>query len=211
MLSQRFFVDNFHRLYYSKKNQTWKNTYWCGEFVRKCPFDLWVYQEIICEVKPDLIVECGAGKGGSALFFAHMLDIIKKGKVISIDVQDFENMAMHKRIQRLKGSSVSSKTIEIVKSEIKGTDTVMVVLDSDHRQEHVEAELELYSDLVSVGSYLIVEDSHMNGHPVNKRFGKGPFEAIESFLLRSNKFVPDKNREKFMMTFNPLGYLKRVN
>jgi cephalosporin hydroxylase len=86
----------------------------------------------------------------------------------------------------------------------------MVVLDSDHHKDHVLEELRLYSPLVSVGQYLIVEDTHFNGHPILKNFGPGPWEAVEEFLRERPDFAVDSSREKYGMTFNPHGYLRRV-
>jgi cephalosporin hydroxylase len=86
----------------------------------------------------------------------------------------------------------------------------MVVLDSDHTRDHVLAELRAYKDLVSLGCYLVVEDSCINGHPVVPQYGPGPMEAIELFLQECDWFEIDREREKFFLTFNPSGYLKRV-
>jgi cephalosporin hydroxylase len=85
-----------------------------------------------------------------------------------------------------------------------------VVLDSDHHRDHVYKELQLYSPLVTSGCYLVVEDTHFNGHPILSNFGPGPMEAVTDFLKTSSDFVPDARRERFLMTFNPGGYLKRA-
>jgi cephalosporin hydroxylase len=84
-----------------------------------------------------------------------------------------------------------------------------VILDSDHERDHVLNELRLYAPLVSAGSYLIVEDSNVNGHPVVSDFGPGPAEAVEQFLAETEEFEVDRSREKFFLTFNPSGYLRK--
>ena len=86
---------------------------------------------------------------------------------------------------------------------------VLVILDSDHNMPHVLKEMEIYSEFVTKGSYMIVEDSNVNGHPIMPNWGPGPFEAIQRFLEENNSFEVDKNREKFYMSFNPNGYLKK--
>lgn len=203
-------INSFHKLYYDSMDQTWKNTFWLGVPVAKCPLDLWVYQEIIFELKPDVIIECGTYKGGSALFMAHVLDILNNGKVISIDIEDIELRPQHKRIDYLLGSSTSEDVVAQVARLISGKERVMVVLDSDHHKEHVLNELRIYSRFVTRGSYLIVEDTNVNGHPVFPTFGPGPMEAVDQFLRENKDFFIDKAREKFYVTFNPRGYLAKV-
>lgn len=87
----------------------------------------------------------------------------------------------------------------------------MVILDSDHRQDHVAKELELYASLVTPDQYLIVEDTNINGHPVFARHGPGPMEAIQAFMAspHGQEFQVDRTREKFLLTANPSGYLRR--
>ena len=204
-------VDQFHLLYYNSWKDTIRKTNWLGVPTIKCPLDCWIYQEIIYQIKPDLIIECGTSYGGSALFFASLFDLIDNGKVITIDIsEEIKNKPQHKRIQYLIGSSTSNYIIEQVKSQISANDKVMVMLDSDHKKAHVLDELKIYSEFVSKGSYLIVEDSNINGHPVLPNFGLGPMEAIEDFLKEKKNFIIDKSKEKFYMTFNPNGYLKRI-
>ncbi len=152
---------------------------------------MWVYQEIIHEVKPDVIIETGTMDGGSALFMA-------------------SSRPQHDRITYLLGSSTSEEIVHRVRGLINGQEKVLVVLDSDHRMEHVLQELQIYSQMVTLGSYMIVEDTNMNGHPVAPEFGPGPMEAVQEFLKDSDAFEIDKRLEKFYLTFNPNGFLRKV-
>jgi cephalosporin hydroxylase len=86
----------------------------------------------------------------------------------------------------------------------------LVILDSDHSRAHVLRELELFAPRVPPGGYVVVEDSNANGNPVLPDFGPGPREAIEEFLAAHPEFEADRSREKFLMTFNPGGYLRRI-
>jgi cephalosporin hydroxylase len=201
-------IDDFHNLYFEKR--AWLKTSWLGVPVLKCPFDLWIYQEIITSVKPDIIIECGTAHGGSALYLASVCDLINHGRIITIDIRDNQNRPDHKRIKYLKGSSISAEKVEQVKREIHKEDTVLVILDSLHKYNHVLQELELYKELVTPGSYLIVEDTNINGHPIRPGCGKGPMEAVEEFLENNKEFTVDRSKEKFMLTFNPNGYLKKI-
>ncbi len=206
-------IASFHKLYYDGLHLLEKNELepsWLGTNVCKYPFDLWVYQEILFELHPDLIIECGTRYGGSALFFASICDLLDYGHVLTIDVQEQERRPQHSRITYLTGSSTSSTVVSTVAEAAEESPKVLVCLDSDHQMEHVLEELRIYSQFVNVGSYVIVEDSNVNGHPVYRDHGPGPMEAIERFLEENDKFVVDKTREKFLITFNPKGYLKRI-
>jgi cephalosporin hydroxylase len=203
-------VSRFHRYYYGAPDQTWRNTYWLGTPVQKCPLDLWIYQEIIHETRPDLIIETGSLAGGSALFLAGMLDLIGQGEVLSIDVVEDPARPAHPRVTYLTGSSTAPSVVARVTERARAKRSVMVVLDSDHRQTHVLAELRVYAPLVTTGNYVIVEDTNVNGHPVLPRSGPGPKEAVDRFLAETTGFVVDRGREKLLLTFNPGGYLRRV-
>lgn len=198
-------TDHFHRLYY--KSAVWTNTRWLGVKVQKCPLDVWVYQEILVEKRPDVIVECGTRFGGSALFMATVCDSIGNGRVISIDLFDLREGLTHPRIDFRLGNSVDERIVASVRSRIRAKESVMVVLDSDHHLPHVLREMELYGPLVSQGQYMIVEDTNINGNPVAPHFGPGPKEAVEQFLSGHPEFTVDRSREKFFLTFNPGGYL----
>lgn len=203
--------EEFHAKYYYSK--IWADTYFLGKKVFKCPNDLWIYQEILWETKPDVIIECGTFHGGSALYYAKLFDMMElNGQIITIDVDAMPDMPKNDRITYLYGSSTSAEIIEKVKELVKGKEKIMVILDSDHSKDHVLKELELYHGFVSKGCYLVVEDSNINGHPVYSGFGQGPgpMEAMETFLPLHPEFAADKSKEKFLMSFNPNGYLKRI-
>ncbi len=202
--------NSFHKLYYKSLERTWNNTYWLGKRILKCPLDLWIYQEIIFEQKPDVIIECGTSYGGSAFFLAKMCDIVENGRVLTIDIVEEKDRPMHDRIKYFKGSSISNEIVEQIKKEVKQGDKVLVILDSDHSKSHVLNELRSYCGMVTKGSYLIVEDSNINGHPVANNFGPGPMEAIFDFLKENKDFIIDKPKEKFFLTFNPNGYLRKI-
>ncbi|MBI4054062.1 MAG: class I SAM-dependent methyltransferase [Candidatus Doudnabacteria bacterium] len=203
-------VTLFGKLYFNDEHRTWRNTRWMGIPVWKLPLDLWIYQEMIYELKPDVIVETGTNRGGSALFMAHMLDLIGKGRILTVDIEEFPNRPQHPRISYLTGSSIADEIISQLKSQIKPGETVLAVLDSLHRKHHVDRELELYGELVTPGSYMILEDTYLNGYPVYPSFGPGPMEAVREFLKKHPEFQPDASREKFYVTWNPRGYLKKT-
>jgi cephalosporin hydroxylase len=202
-------VDQFHRLYYGRREQTWGNTFWLGHRVLKCPLDLWCYQEILHEVRPELIIETGTYQGGSALFLASICDLLGQGNVLTIDVDRRDDRPRHPRIAYLTGSSTANAILRQVRRRAEGTSRVLVILDSGHTKEHVLAELHAYAPLVTPGSYLVVEDTNLNGHPVESDHGPGPAEAVAEFLERNDAFVRDERREKFLLTFNPGGYLEK--
>ncbi len=203
-------VAAFHRWYHANAATTFNNTYWMGVPTQKCPLDNWTYQEILHETKPDVLVETGTYKGGSAFFFASIFDLMKHGRVITVDIEDYPGKPPHDRVNFLLGSSTSQEILRKIRASIQPGEKVMVALDSDHRKEHVAKELALYSPLVSPGMYLVVEDTHFNGHPILPHFGPGPMEAVDEFVASHPEFVVDRTREKFGMTFNPRGWLKRV-
>jgi cephalosporin hydroxylase len=202
-------VDQFHRLYYRRSGQTWKQTYWRGVHVWKNPLDLWLYQEILHEVEPDLIVEAGTKFGGSAFFLANLCDLMGRGRIVTIDITEQPNRPVHDRITYLTGSSTDPEIIERVDQMAAGG-RLLVLLDSDHSARHVLAELRAWHTRVPVGSYLVVEDTNVHGHPVFPSHGPGPMEAVDAFLAENDDFVIDESKHKFFMTFNPRGFLKRV-
>lgn len=202
-------VDQFHRLYYNDPG-TWRETRWLGVPALKCPLDLWVYQEILQELRPELIIECGTAHGGSAFFLASICDLLGSGEIVTIDIETTPGRPNHQRITYILGSSVDADVVAQVRARLPAIGNVLVILDSDHRAPHVERELSIYAGMVTVGSYLIVEDTNINNHPVAKGWGPGPMEALSAFLAVNHDFVVDEAREKYHLTFNPRGFLRRV-
>lgn len=190
------------------KSMVWQRIKWLGVMILKNPMDLFVYQEILFETKPDTIIECGTAAGGSALYLASMCDLMGKGKVITIDIVGCDDAPKHPRITYLRGSSISPEIIEEVKKLCEGK--VMAILDSDHRKDHVLKEIEVYAPMVSPGNYLVVEDTCINYDPMYVSNGPGPREAVEEFMETSKDFVIDTEREKLLSTFNPGGYLRKT-
>jgi len=164
----------------------------------------------LTETKPDVIIECGTGTGGSALFLANLCDLNNNGRVITIDIIGEIKRPVHERITYITGSSISKQTLNQIQELINSTDKVLVILDSDHSKDHVFRELSCYRDMVTTGSYIIVEDTIIGGHPVKPDRMPGPMEAVKEFLTTNDNFIIDKSREKFFLTFNRSGYLKKV-
>jgi cephalosporin hydroxylase len=206
----RAIVDQFHALYYDSRETTWDDTHWMGTKALKCPFDMWLYQEIVHETQPDLIIETGTWYGGSGLYLATLCDLARKGQVVSIDIDHSKTLPEHPRLRYITGSSVSQSVLTQVARLAKGKSSVLVILDSDHSRAHVAQELAAYQAFVTVGNYLIVEDTNINGHPVLPAYGEGPMEAVLDFMRANDHFMTDVSKEKFLMSFNPKGYLLKT-
>ena len=87
-------------------SDAWTDTAWLGAQALKNPLDLWVYQEIMFETKPELVVETGTYQGGSAFFLATMCDVLGAGEVVSIDIEPLrDDYPAHPRITYLGGRS----------------------------------------------------------------------------------------------------------
>jgi cephalosporin hydroxylase len=201
---ERVVVDEYHRLYYP----FFRDTKWLGVTARKCPFDLFVYQELIFELRPDLIIECGTADGGSAVFLASICELAGHGEVVTIDIRGLDVPKCH-RVSYWQGGTLSTDVLTRLESFVQGMESVMVILDDDHTRDHVLEELRTYQRFVTPGSYLIVEDTNINNHPVFPEFGPGPMEAVETFLGESCEFKVDHSCEKFFLSFNPSGFLRK--
>ena len=212
-VSDQAITDQFHHVFYD--NNLWQTTRWLGIPAAQNPNDVWIHQELIVKVKPDVIVEAGTQYGGSAALWATILQQVNPdGKVITIDIQDQAAAARNlpivkERVEFLVGSSVDPAILAEVRKRVEGK-KVMVILDSDHRKPHVLAELNAYGPMVSKDSYLIVQDTNVNGHPVLNAHGPGPMEAVNEFLATNHQFRPDRNAERLKFTMHPSGYLQKV-
>jgi cephalosporin hydroxylase len=144
------------------------------------------------------------------LYLASICQLLRAGEVLTIDVKQYTELRVHPRITYYLGSSVAEETKQYVSALAEGKKQILVILDSEHACHHVAQELEFYHQFIPVGGYLIVEDTNINGHPVRSDFGPGPMEAVNAFLATHQNFTIDPAREKFMMTQNPRGFLKRI-
>ena len=205
----------------------YKYTYnftWLGRPIIQLPQDIVAMQEIIWEVRPDLIIETGIAHGGSLVFYASMLELIGEGEVLGVDIDirahnrlEIEKHPMYKRITMVEGSSTSEEVLEVVRRFRIGRKNVLVCLDSNHTHSHVLKELESYSPFVTKGSYLVVFDTVVEDMPEelfsDRPWGKGnnPKTAVREFLSRNNRFVVDEEIEnRLLITVAPEGYLKCV-
>jgi cephalosporin hydroxylase len=216
-------IEDFHRLFYDEasKGLTWGSTTYFGIKLWKSPLDLHLYAELIHQIQPTLIIETGTAFGGSALYYAHLMDQLGHGKVLSIDLNPVnKTYPRHPRIDYLGGYSSthlrSVKEAGLMAIEVaKGKGAIMVILDSDHAAKHVEQELNCYASLVTPSSYLVVEDTNLNGHPIDpergigpNQKGEGPYEALERWLPKHPDFVVDKHLPARML-FSMHTWLKR--
>lgn len=198
---------------------------WLGLPIIQFPQDIIALQEIIWQVKPDLIIETGIARGGSLIFHASMLELLNNdGQVVGIDIDirkhnrdEIEKHPMFKRITLLEGSSVCDEIIEKATELAKGKNKILVLLDSNHTHDHVLEELKLYSKFVSKDSYLIVYDTVVEDMPDelwnDRPWGKGnnPKTAVWEFLKTNSDFEIDKSIDnKLLITVAPDGYLKKV-
>jgi cephalosporin hydroxylase len=176
----------------------------------KSTTDSWIYQEIIYEMKPDVILEIGNEHGGSTLMLAHLLDLIGNGKVIGLDISHaviHEEVKKHPRITLIEGDACGM--YDEVMKHINEGDRVLVIEDSSHTYENTLNVLRTYSGLTRAGDYFIVEDSICH-HGVDEGPSPGPYEAIEAFVSENKDFKIDRKKEAFCITWNPKGFLKRV-
>src|ERR1022692_797789 len=164
-----------------RKTENFSHVTWLGRPVWQNVLDLWIMQETIAEVKPSLLIECGTNRGGSALFFAHLFDLLGHGDVITIDVQKMHDLS-HPRITFLLGSSLAPQIVAAVQARVAQTQgPILVTLDSDHAEEHVRQELACYAPLVTPGSYCLVQDGIIDTLPMFAAGRPGPLAAIGDF------------------------------
>jgi len=195
---------------------------WMGVPIIQFPQDICMMQELLWKVRPDVIVECGIAHGGSLVFYASLMELMGKGRVIGVDVEirhhnrlAINNHVMTHRIELIEGSSIDPQTAQKVKDRIQGAKKVMVVLDSNHSKEHVAQELKIYSDMITEGSYLVAMDGAQAlvwDIPLAKPGWRddNPLVAIEEFIKQDKRFVIDGQYNRLKVTSCPKGYLRRL-
>ena len=208
------------------------NFSWMGVPIIQYPQDMVIMQELICQIKPDLIIETGVAHGGSLVYYSSIMELIGKGRIIGIDIDIrdhnrnvIENHQMYPRISLIEGSSVDERTVAKVKDLILPSDkNIIVCLDSMHTHDHVLSELNLYSEFVTPGSYLVVfdttaglfDDEILNEMSKNYKFkpwGKdsNPLTAVQTFIEKNKLFEIDKSFHlKAQITNCYSGFLKRI-
>jgi cephalosporin hydroxylase len=202
---------------------------WFGRPIIQLPEDMLRLQELIWQLAPDVIIETGVAHGGSLVFYASLFEAMGRGRVIGIDIEirphnraALEAHPLFHRITLVEGSSTAPEVVANVKAHVKPADKVLVLLDSKHTKDHVAAELELYSPLVSVGSYIVAMDGIMGqlaGAPRTSPdwTSNNPTEAAREFAASHAEFVVEEPAFAFnegavraWVTYWPGGFLKRV-
>jgi len=184
--------------------------------------DIVLMQELIFKVRPDVIIETGIAHGGSLIFYSSLLELLRNGKVIGVDIdirehnkKAMEAHPMFKRITLIEGNSTAKTTMDKIKKEIPAGAKVLVCLDSCHEKKHVLKELELYKDFIKKGSYMVVFDTVTSelakiGTLDGKYINNGPGEAVYDFLAKNKNFKIDKRFNRLYISTNNDGYLVRV-
>jgi cephalosporin hydroxylase len=220
-----FFSQSINWMERAQKYKYNYNFTWLDRPIIRYPNDIMVMQELIWEVEPDLIVETGIAHGGSIIFSASMLELIGgDGEVLGIDIdirdhnrERIEDHCMFDRISMVEGDSVSEEVVQTAQEYADEAETVMVFLDSNHSHDHVIQELELYSELVTVGSYIMIADTFIECFPKGYfsdrpwDVGDNPMTALNEFLDGNKEFEIDERRSfKAMISEAPNGYVKKV-
>lgn len=201
---------------------------WMGRPIIQNPEDIIRAQEVIYQIKPDVIIETGVAHGGSLMFYASLCKTIGRGRVIGVDIEirphnrkAIECHELFPYITLIEGSSISPVIVQQVKSLIKEDETVMIFLDSNHTKQHVLAELEAYHDLVAVGSYIVATDGitkDLSDVPRGKPeyVYDHPAAAVVEFAQAHPEFVIEQPAWPFNeselnenVTYWPRGWLKR--
>lgn len=199
------------------------NFSWMGRPIIQFPQDMVAMQEIIWDLRPDVIIETGIAHGGSLVFYASILQLIGHGEVLGIDIdirqhnrEAIETHPMSHRISMIQGSSIDPAIVAQVKERVAGK-KILVVLDSNHTHEHVLEELRAYAPLTSVGSYCVVMDTVVEDMPEDafpdRPWGKGdnPKTAVWAYLKENQDFEIDSAiHSKLLITVAPDGYLRRI-
>ena len=225
MAQDRDMAERAHAFFLkSAEHRYGYNFTWLGRPIIQYPQDVMAMQEIVWEVKPELVIETGIAHGGSLILYASLLELIGgSGRVLGIDIElRSHNRAailahpLARRIDLLPGSSTDAAVAANAARQASGK-RVLVVLDSNHTHDHVSRELDLYSPLVERGSYVVVFDTGIERMPASafpdRPWGPGdnPATAVKAFLAKNDRFVVDEMIDKkLLVSAAPGGYLRCV-
>jgi cephalosporin hydroxylase len=210
---------------------------WLGRPIIQSPDDMLRIQEVIFDIKPDLVIETGIAHGGSLIYYASILQSIGNGRVVGIDIDihqhnriAIEEHKLFPLISLIEGSSIDFSTFKKVKEFVSDNQKVIVILDSAHDYDHVKNELEIYSELVSVGSYIVVTDGsqeYLGSTPraqsdypgyVDTWQDNNPKKAAEDFVLENDqfkiiepKFLFNEGNIDFRVTHWPSAFIKKLS
>jgi cephalosporin hydroxylase len=196
---------------------------WLGIPIIQIPEDVVLMHELLWKVRHDVVVECGVAHGGAVVLYASVLELLGKGRVVGVDVEirkynrlAIESHSLSHRISLIEGDSVSPETVAAVRTHIRPSDKVLVVLDSLHTHAHVAAELESYAPLVTPSSYLVVFDGVMSVVADAPNAGvdwetDNPLTAVDEFLADNPSFQRDPAFGRLGVTYCPAGFLRRRN
>jgi cephalosporin hydroxylase len=204
-------LQQYHEAWYNSEH-TWHYTHFLGVGLMKCPNDLWVYQDILTNHRPTTIIETGTYQGGSALWFAYLMDMLQiDGRVLTVDFEDHRRCD-HPRITFLGGDSTDPLMAEAIAEQLPEDGPRLVVLDADHSAAHVYKELCLYAPLVRVGDWLVVEDTNIAwGDETASRGDRGAQGGLEDYLRQHpGEFRQDVLCERYLLTMSPGGWLQRI-
>jgi cephalosporin hydroxylase len=188
----------------------WTDTTWLDQPIRSAPTDLLAYQELISSIRPDVVIETGGVDPGRTLYLASVCELVGHGRVVSVAPPGAPPAPEHPRIVRVEGEPHRVDTAAAVAEEV-GEGRALVLLGSLADRHKTSEEFERYHPFVPVGSYVVVADTVVNGHPVWPGFGPGPAEAVKQILARNGSFSIDPALVKYALTWNPSGYLRRVS
>lgn len=195
---------------------------WLGVPIIQTPEDIVLMQELIFRIQPDLIIETGVAHGGSLVLYASIMQLLGRGEVLGIDVDIrphnrdvIEGHPLSHRISLLQGSSTAPEVVAQAASRAKGKSRVIVCLDSDHTGTHVLSELRAYASLVTVGSYLVVYDTHTDAAATRgladaRYINNGPMTGLKTFLGEDARFAVDPHFNRLRVSYSPDGYVKRL-
>jgi cephalosporin hydroxylase len=190
-------------------SQAWRQTTWLGWPLNRYPTDLHIYQELVTRTRPDVVVLVADDNGlaGRALYLATVCDLLGHGRVLAVGPRPVDGIELP-AVTWFAGAAEAPEVVAAVRGEVgAGTAMLLIGLGPNHR---VAAVFDAYHDLVPVDGYAVVENTLLNGRPVAAEFGAGPLEATVGILGRHPDFLADVSCERYTLTFNRGGYLRRL-